>query len=65
MKKILVAITCMPLIQGCVVQRIMDSQDRQHYSEYLEQVDQTNLEREKSHLPDEKPMAFDEWDGKK
>ena len=50
---------------GCVPQVIMNSMDRDHYSEYLQEADKTNLEREKAGLPRQSPMTFNEWSGKK
>lgn len=62
-------IACLVLLaaatQGCLVNRIMDSQDRNHYSEYLSGVSKNNVEREKAGLQPEKPMTFDDWRGKK
>ena len=52
-------------LQGCVPQMIMDSQDRQHYSEYVTKTQQINFEREKAGLAPERTMTFDEWEGKK
>ena len=53
------------LLQGCIVQRIMDSEDRKNYSEYRMQAERLNVEREKSNLPPQTIQTFDEWKGKK
>ena len=53
------------LLQGCIAQTIMTSQDRQHYSEYVTETQRINLEREKAHLVPEKVMTFNEWRGEK
>jgi hypothetical protein len=52
-----------PLWQGCIAHRIMDSEDRKHYTEYVAQTQRINLEREKAKLPPEKVMTFDQWRG--
>ena len=54
-----------PLLQGCVVQRVMDSEDRKHYSEYRIQAERLNMEREKAGLPAQSIQTFDDWKGKK
>ena len=56
---VLVAFT----LQGCVVSRIMNSQDRKNYSDYVLQTNQLNTDREKAGLPPVKVMTFDEWHG--
>jgi hypothetical protein len=54
-----------PLLQGCVVQRIMDSEDRKHYSEYRMHAERLNMEREKAGLSAQSIQTFAEWKGKK
>jgi len=54
-----------PLLNGCVAQIVMNSQDRQHYSDYVTETQRINLEREKAKLQPEKIMTFDEWRGGK
>ena len=54
-----------PLLQGCIVQRIMDSEDRKHYSEYRLQAERLNIEREKANLQPQRLQNFEEWQGKK
>ena len=51
------------LLQGCIAQRVMKSQDRQHYSEYVTETERINLEREKAKLPPLKIMTFNQWSG--
>lgn len=53
-----------PLLQGCIAQRIMDSEDRKNYSEYRMQAERLNTEREKAGLAPQKILTFDEWRGK-
>lgn len=50
-----------PLLQGCIAQRIMDSEDRKHYLEYRQEAERINLEREKAGLKPQKVMSLDEW----
>lgn len=64
-KKIACLFTIAIATQGCLVNRIMDSQDRNHYSEYLSQVSKNNIEREKAGLQPEKPLTYEQWAGKK
>jgi hypothetical protein len=59
-----ILIAC-PIWQGCIASRIMDSEDRKHYSEYLNETQRINLEREKAGLPASKPLTLDEWKGHK
>jgi len=65
MKRIVPLFLLLALTQGCLVNRIMDSQDRSHYSEYLSENSKTNIEREKAGLPPEKPLTYEQWAGKK
>ena len=53
------------LMQGCIVSRIMDSEDRKHYSEYMQETQRINLEREKAGLAPQKTATFEEWKGGK
>jgi hypothetical protein len=63
--KLTVIVLAATLLQGCVAQIVMKSQDRQHYSEYVTETQRINLEREKANLQPQKIMTFDEWRGKK
>lgn len=51
------------VLQGCIAQRIMDSEDRKHYSEYRMQAERLNMEREKAGLQPQVIQTFDEWRG--
>lgn len=53
------------VLTGCVAQMVTDSQDRHHYSEYVERTNQLNTEREKNGLAPVHVMTFDEWSGNK
>lgn len=53
------------LLEGCVADIVMKSQDRQHYSEYVTETQRLNLEREKAKLTPVKVMTFEEWRGGK
>jgi len=53
---------CMALT-GCVPHMIMKSQDRGKYSEYVQETNRLNTEREKSGLSPIHVMGFDEWRG--
>jgi hypothetical protein len=53
------------LLQGCVADMVMKSQDREHYSDYVKETGRLNLEREKAGLAPQKIMTFDEWRGGK
>ncbi len=60
----ILALVC-PLLNGCVPYIIMNSQDRQHYSEYVTETQRLNLEREKANLAPLAIMTFKEWRGDK
>lgn len=49
----------------CIASRVMESQDREAYSRYRTEADKLNFEREKSGLPPQQIMTFDEWKGEK
>jgi hypothetical protein len=49
-----------PLLQGCVAAMVMNSQDRQHYSEYVTETQKINLQREMAKLTPERVMTFQE-----
>jgi hypothetical protein len=51
--------------QGCIANRITDSEDRKHYSEYLNENQRINLDREKAGLPAQQPLSFEQWRGGK
>jgi hypothetical protein len=53
------------LLQGCVADIVMKSQDRQHYSDYVTETQRLNLEREKAGLAPTKILTFEEWSGRK
>ena len=53
------------LLQGCVADMVMKSQDREHYSTYVQETQRLNLEREKVGLAPQKIMTFEEWSGRK
>jgi len=63
--KLTLTVLVATLLQGCVAKIVMNSQDRQHYSEYLTETQRLNLEREKANLTPQKIMTFDEWRGEK
>jgi hypothetical protein len=50
-------------LTGCVPQMILKSQDRGKYSEYVQETNRLNTEREKSGLTPIHVMGFDEWRG--
>lgn len=64
MKILLLSITAAVLCSGCVAQMVMNSQDRQHYSDYVHSTDELNTDREKSQLAPVHVMTFEEWRGK-
>ncbi|MCX8157591.1 MAG: hypothetical protein N3J91_14285 [Verrucomicrobiae bacterium] len=46
---------------GCVVDRIMDSEDRKHYLDYRTEAERINMEREKNGLPPRPILTYEEW----
>lgn len=52
-------------LAGCqpLGHRIMDSKDREAYSEYRMESERINLEREKAGLSPQQIQTFDEWRG--
>lgn len=46
---------------GCVVDRVMDSEDRRQYLDYRTESERINLEREKSGLTPHPIMSYEEW----
>lgn len=50
-------------VTGCIPMIIMNSQDHDHYSQYVITTNQLNTDREKNHLAPLHVMTFDEWKG--
>jgi hypothetical protein len=64
MRKIItLLLLVMPLLQGCITQRIMESEDRKNYSSYIQETQRVNLEREKAGLKPETLMTYEQWKG--
>ena len=61
-KLLLVILIATPLLQGCVAYRYFKSEDRDRYSEYVEQTNKLNLDREKAGLQPVHVMTFSEWE---
>jgi hypothetical protein len=57
--------TAASLFQGCIAQRIMDSEDRKNYSDYRMSAERLNMEREKAGLQPQNIQTFEEWRGSK
>jgi hypothetical protein len=53
------------LSTGCVPKMIMNSMDHDKYSEYVQNTNHLNLEREKAGLKPIPVMTFNEWRGEK
>ena len=63
MKKLLLAfLIATPLLQGCVINRLITQDDRINYSQYVETTNKLNLDREKAGLQPIHVMTFDEWE---
>ena len=52
------------LLTGCVAQMVTNSMDHDKYSQYVQETNRLNTEREKSNLAPVHVMTFDEWRGK-
>lgn len=50
-------------LSGCIPQMVLNSEDHQHYSDYVTQTQQLNFEREKAGLKPDPIMTFDQWKG--
>lgn len=61
--KILLLAALTAMCTGCIPMIIMKSQDRDHYSTYVQETNRLNTEREQAGLAPVKVMTFDEWRG--
>lgn len=59
----LVVLPLLAALPGCIPQMVLNSEDHQHYSDYVIKTEQINTEREKDGLQPDKIMTFDEWKG--
>lgn len=50
-------------LQSCVPYMVMNSMDHEHYSDYVTQTEQINLERQKAGLQPTPIMTFQQWKG--
>ena len=58
---LLVLLALLVINNGCVVDRVMDSEDRRHYLDYLTEIERINTEREKSGLAPRPILSYEEW----
>lgn len=58
---VVVLVTAAVLVQGCIVERIMESQEKESYARYRSEAERISLEREKAGLPPQQIMRYDEW----
>ncbi|MBB5372283.1 hypothetical protein [Acidocella aromatica] len=59
----LVVLPLLATLPGCIPQMVLNSEDHQHYSDYVVKTEQINTEREKDGLQPDKIMTFNEWKG--
>lgn len=65
MKKLIALTLLVVSFTGCVPKMIMNRFEQEDYSKYVQETNRLNLEREKSGLPREQVMTYQEWSGKK
>jgi hypothetical protein len=63
--RLILIVTGALVMQGCIAKMVMNSQDHQHYSDYVSETQRLNFEREKANLPPQRIMTFNEWRGDK
>jgi hypothetical protein len=61
--RLLVLLSLMAPLPGCVPYMVMSSMDHQHYSDYVVQTEQINTTRQENKLPPDPIMTFAEWKG--
>jgi 5-enolpyruvylshikimate-3-phosphate synthase len=57
----LLVLTAALASNGCIVDRIMDSEDRRHYLDYRAEAERINMEREKSGLAPRPILSYEQW----